>query len=248
MCQELSEALKDLPTPDFVLLVSSLAAHIGGMGHAGYATANAWLDAFARAQSKPGHPRWISVNSELWDAPGLTPEGESGLGHSLKDLALSHDDGVRTLLEAVQRAVPEISVSSNDLNAREHQWPGVISQPAPGTEPPKTHSGNVTSSDVSPADPIQQVASIWGEVLGYDAIEPDQDFFALGGHSVAAVKIVSRMRNELGLAITVPEMMRTPTIGALMDFLEEKDRIKRNRIAELLEQVEALQTTERDAS
>jgi amino acid adenylation domain-containing protein/non-ribosomal peptide synthase protein (TIGR01720 family) len=43
-----------------------------------------------------------------------------------------------------------------------------------------------------------QLARLWEDVLGTRPIGPDDDFFALGGSSVAALRLVSRIRRELG--------------------------------------------------
>lgn len=50
--------------------------------------------------------------------------------------------------------------------------------------------------------PFQRaVAEIWAEVLGRDGVAPGDDFFDLGGHSLTAAQVVTRLLSEFGLDI-----------------------------------------------
>src|SRR6202035_35733 len=62
----LYEALSD-HFPDFVLLTSSLATVLGGLGLTSYVAANGFIDAFAAfANQRDPRTRWISVNTAEW--------------------------------------------------------------------------------------------------------------------------------------------------------------------------------------
>jgi amino acid adenylation domain-containing protein len=52
-----------------------------------------------------------------------------------------------------------------------------------------------------------QVAAIWASLLGVDDVRADDNFFDLGGHSLLAARAVLRMRDELGLTVTVPRLI-----------------------------------------
>ena len=53
----------------------------------------------------------------------------------------------------------------------------------------------------------QSVAGIWATVLGFDAIEPDDNFFDLGGHSLQAVQIIGRMKADMGVRVRPTDLM-----------------------------------------
>jgi polyketide synthase PksJ len=57
--------------PSFVILCSSLTASLGGPGQVAYAAANAWLDAFAAAQSVRRPGVWTSVEWDSWAEVGM---------------------------------------------------------------------------------------------------------------------------------------------------------------------------------
>ena len=48
----------------------------------------------------------------------------------------------------------------------------------------------------APRDGIERIlAEIWGEVLRLERVGVEDDFFALGGHSLSATKILARLRD-----------------------------------------------------
>ncbi|PKK16211.1 MAG: hypothetical protein BUE48_001835 [Thermomonospora sp. CIF 1] len=61
---------------------------------------------------------------------------------------------------------------------------------------------------------------IFAEVLGVDAVGPDDDFFDLGGHSLLAMKLVRRLRQEPGCEhLKVATLMTAPSVNALLSRL-----------------------------
>ncbi|MBV9110407.1 MAG: amino acid adenylation domain-containing protein, partial [Gemmatimonadetes bacterium] len=52
---------------------------------------------------------------------------------------------------------------------------------------------------VAPRTPVEDaVCRIWAEVLGVDRVGAEDDFFDLGGHSLRATQVISRIRQSLG--------------------------------------------------
>ncbi|GMV31001.1 MAG: hypothetical protein AMXMBFR59_31260 [Rhodanobacteraceae bacterium] len=58
------------------------------------------------------------------------------------------------------------------------------------------------------------IARIWGEVLGGGAPGVDQDYFALGGDSIKALQIVSRL-HRAGIRVSLAQILATRTVAAL---------------------------------
>jgi amino acid adenylation domain-containing protein len=66
-----------------------------------------------------------------------------------------------------------------------------------------------------------ELAAIFAEVLGLAQVGIDEDFFALGGHSLQATQVVSRIRARLGAALAPGALFTHPTVAALALALGE---------------------------
>jgi amino acid adenylation domain-containing protein len=64
------------------------------------------------------------------------------------------------------------------------------------------------------------VADVLGEVLGVGAVGADDDFFALGGHSLRAAMLTARLSARAGVHVPVADVFRHPTVGQLARLLE----------------------------
>ena len=65
----------------------------------------------------------------------------------------------------------------------------------------------------APAGEIETaLARIWCEVLGLERIGRRDNFFDLGGHSLKATQVVSRVRRDLGIAQSVRAIFESPSL------------------------------------
>ncbi|HEX6372561.1 MAG TPA: amino acid adenylation domain-containing protein, partial [Longimicrobium sp.] len=64
----------------------------------------------------------------------------------------------------------------------------------------------------------EALAEIWAEVLGIERVGRWDHFFELGGHSLLAVRVISRVRQVLGVEIALGEVFARPALG---DFARE---------------------------
>ncbi len=66
----------------------------------------------------------------------------------------------------------------------------------------------------------QLIAGVWSEVLRRPAIGADDNFFKLGGHSLLAIKLVARVRTELGFGLPVKSVYENPRLRDLARAIE----------------------------
>ncbi|MEU5843013.1 thioesterase domain-containing protein, partial [Rhodococcus sp. NPDC047139] len=68
----------------------------------------------------------------------------------------------------------------------------------------------------APVTPVQQtVAAVFGEVLGLERVGLDDDFFALGGNSLSATQVVSRIGAALEMTVPVQWVFTDPTVETM---------------------------------
>lgn len=68
----------------------------------------------------------------------------------------------------------------------------------------------------------EHLLSSWKEVLGTNIIHPSDDFFDLGGHSLAAIMLCSKIKESTGIEVNVSEIFDHTNFSELENYLQNK--------------------------
>ncbi|HUR90146.1 MAG TPA: SDR family NAD(P)-dependent oxidoreductase [Ramlibacter sp.] len=97
---------------------------------------------------------------------------------------------------------------------------------APATPKPAQRAKAAVTAQASALNPVESaLADAWRELLGVDDVAPDDDFFALGGHSLAAVRLFARIRKQYHVDLPLATLFQAPTLGALAALVAQQANI-----------------------
>ena len=63
------------------------------------------------------------------------------------------------------------------------------------------------------------LAGVFAGVLGIEDIKAEDDFFALGGHSIMAMRLAAEIRQKVNIEVTVGQIMVAPTVAKLAELI-----------------------------
>jgi amino acid adenylation domain-containing protein len=111
---------------------------------------------------------------------------------------------------------------------------------------PATQRSSQSQHFVAPRTPIEEtLAGLWREVLKVEQIGIQDNFFDLGGHSLIAIKLVSRIRTEFNVELALADFFAAATVEALGERIEEA-LIEASNSSEIDEMLGMLETVEDD--
>jgi amino acid adenylation domain-containing protein len=92
---------------------------------------------------------------------------------------------------------------------------------------------------VAPRTPVEEtLAAIWAEVLGFERVGIDNNFFDLGGHSLRATQVISKVRRIFKLDIPLRRLFESPTVAGFAEHVQAELKTARQDNAPVLAPVE----------
>ncbi|MEU8305813.1 amino acid adenylation domain-containing protein [Actinomadura sp. NPDC048955] len=87
---------------------------------------------------------------------------------------------------------------------------------------PETVDGQPPEDSVPPRDDIERaVAGLWAEVLRTDRFGVFDNFFALSGNSILAVRLLTRIRDVFGVDLGIAELFEEATVAGAASAVRE---------------------------
>jgi acyl carrier protein len=100
----------------------------------------------------------------------------------------------------------------------------------------------------APRTPAERdLSKIWGEVLGFDQVGIHDSFLDLGGHSLAASRIIARLIQSFQLELPLKALFDAPTVAEMAAVITQNQTKQASdaELAQMLREVEAM--TEEEA-
>jgi len=226
---------------DFLVLFSSIGSVLYKLkfGEVAYVAGNDFLVCFAHFLARRA-PYFVQVIQWTdWESAGMWARARAALQdvytaepgkqeQLTRDLlhALTQEQGTSTFEHALKTDETHVLVSLQPLEAllRDHEryQPAdygeylnrlglarrAPEQPAPVAEP----------VDASEKD-IRVLRSIWEEVIGC-RVEPESDFFELGGDSLLALRVISRVAEEYKVSLPLNAFFSSSTLRDMYMFVD----------------------------
>jgi acyl carrier protein len=99
---------------------------------------------------------------------------------------------------------------------------------------------------VAPRTPVEEaLAEKWAQVLGVEQVGVHDDFFELGGDSMLATQIVSRVRTAMRVELAPLSFFETATVADLAATVTDQiEEAEREEMAQILAELEELSEEE----
>lgn len=81
---------------------------------------------------------------------------------------------------------------------------------------------SVPSVSAPSTSTARRLAAIWAALLGCGSVRDEDDFFALGGNSLFASRLVRRVETELGIRLPLQTIFGNRTLAAMADALDSR--------------------------
>ena len=134
-------------------------------------------------------------------------------------LGITPREGGAAFLRALAAGVSPVIVSSIDPKALMAQVAHESARAGHETSFERPDLGN---DYIAPRNDIERtLAGFWSELLGIEQIGVEDDFFALGGHSLIAVRLFAQVKKAFGVEFPISVLFEAPTIAACAAMVAE---------------------------
>ncbi len=164
----------------------------------------------------PGHQNTTFIRATLSkpkafsSLPALVTREANDYLHLLRTAGRLWAEGYPLELEAEPEPVRPIRLPGYAFNEQRYwveaqAYPGQSTTTPVNAASPPAAEPEQAESIAAPDSIVQTLVSIWSEQLGVADCPVDADFFELGGHSLLATRILARIREQLGVELSLSQ-------------------------------------------
>lgn len=130
-------------------------------------------------------------------------------------------EGAEAFLRSLAVEGPQVLVSSLDLPALVRQ--SDVQDKSPESDGPGFARPTLETTYVAPRTEVERtLAGFWSGLLGVAEVGVDDDFFALGGHSLIAVRLFAKIRKQWDLDFPISVLFEAPTISRVAALISDR--------------------------
>jgi acyl-coenzyme A synthetase/AMP-(fatty) acid ligase/acyl carrier protein len=91
-----------------------------------------------------------------------------------------------------------------------------------------------------------RLAALWAEILGVERVGVHDDFFQLGGHSLKATQVMTRVEEAFGFEVPLRAIFEAPTVARLAERVAELEleTLDASALSEALDEIDNLSEDE----
>lgn len=67
----------------------------------------------------------------------------------------------------------------------------------------------------------ESVSAVFAEILGLDSVEPTDDFYEMGGHSLLAIQLVNKLNDIFNLQLKLGDFIADPTVAGITEKINK---------------------------
>ncbi|MBV1850530.1 non-ribosomal peptide synthetase [Catellatospora tritici] len=169
---------------------------------------------------------WFAMSDDTLlrrQAPGLTVDGfddlSTALSNGMAKLDLNWIVVDRGDHYALSLAYRTSLFDEGTARAMVNQYSETLTELL--RDPDATLSGHSATAPADGPSVPEQLLAIWREAFEVDDIGVDDDFFELGGYSMLAVQVVTRIQEQFGVEISFVDFFETSSITEITKLIDE---------------------------
>lgn len=224
----LDNVFKDVEL-DLFILFSSLNSVIPMYGQSEYAASSCFLDVYANYRRHHIGKETLVINWDRWQGMGSAAKIEKMFtqltGTDLEN-SITEQEGIDAFNKIIRTPYTQILVSRYNLQDKiENNKKGLIQliEDIQNIDDTKSDQKLAYNENISDSALEKRIEKIWVDIIGIENIDFHENFFEIGGHSLMAARIISRIKKEINVEISLLDFFSDPTIANLVSIINTRD-------------------------
>ncbi|HEX3045791.1 MAG TPA: amino acid adenylation domain-containing protein [Bacillota bacterium] len=220
----LERVLRDFQL-DFFIMCSSIGSILPQIGQVGYCAANNFLDTFAGWKRRTNATYTVAINWDSWQEVGMTARAANFWEGKFQQLDVTQIlankilpvEGIEAWKLILASNFQQLIVTPDQLPVIFFDYLKLVRETLEKSSLRSKSLGSRTHLHTEYLPPRneteQKLVQIWQDFFGVEQLGILDDFFELGGDSLKAITLLSKIHKELGIRAGLAEFMKNGCIA-----------------------------------